>query len=30
MRQMLFIEDSLYNPNYDFFPQQATIFTPAA
>lgn len=22
-----FIEDSLYNPNYGYFPQQATIFT---
>jgi hypothetical protein len=24
-----FVEDSLYNPNYGYFPQQATIFTPA-
>ncbi|TFY73801.1 hypothetical protein EWM64_g10211, partial [Hericium alpestre] len=24
-----FIEDSLYNPNYGYFPKQATIFTPA-
>ena len=22
-----FIEDSLYNPNYGYFPRQATIFT---
>lgn len=22
-----FIEDSLYNPNYGYFPKQATIFT---
>jgi hypothetical protein len=22
-----FIEDSLYNPNYGYFPHQATIFT---
>ncbi|KAF7977614.1 hypothetical protein HWV62_3234 [Athelia sp. TMB] len=25
-----FIEDSLYNPQYGYFPQQATIFTAAA
>lgn len=24
-----FIEDSLYNPNYGYFPNQATIFTPS-
>jgi hypothetical protein len=24
-----FIEDSLYNPNYGYFPKQATIFTSA-
>jgi hypothetical protein len=24
-----FIEDSLYNPNYGYFPHQATIFTPS-
>lgn len=24
-----FIEDSLYNPNYGYFPHQATIFTSA-
>ena len=24
-----FIEDSLYNPHYGYFPQQATIFTSA-
>jgi len=23
-----FVEDSLYNPNYGYFPHQATIFTP--
>ncbi|KAG9075114.1 hypothetical protein FS749_013259, partial [Ceratobasidium sp. UAMH 11750] len=23
-----FIDDSLYNPNYGYFPKQATIFTP--
>jgi hypothetical protein len=24
-----FIEDSLYNPNYGYFPRHATIFTPS-
>jgi len=24
-----FIEDSLYNPNYGYFPHHATIFTPS-
>ena len=23
-----FIEDALYNPNYGYFPKQATIFNP--